>query len=155
VVAAIVAVVIMRSGETTTSTHLPSRALAADVPNTTAGAKWLGGSAGKLLSAVIADQARLSTAVTAGKHGAAKSAGMRLATDAKTALGGPLPPAARKYYRSALKHFERAGADAASGDFRKVSRLLVVGQADITKVTAAANPVVPVNPPAQVNDSTG
>lgn len=155
VVAAIVAVVVMRSEETTTSAHLPSRALAADVPNTTAGAKWLGGSAGKILSAVTADQARLSTAVTAGKHGEAKSAGVQLATDAKAALGGPLPPAARRYYRSALKYFERAGAHAASGDLRKVSRLLAAGQADIAKVTAAANPVVPVNPPAQVNDLNG
>jgi hypothetical protein len=110
----------------------------------TKGAKWLTGPSGKLLVAVDADIGRLSTAERAGKHGTAKIVGTQLATDARAALDGPMPPVDAKVYQSALEDFVRAGTFAADGNFSKVAHPLNVGLIGITEVTAAAD-----KPPAQ------
>ena len=109
----------------------------------------------KTLKTVNADLVRLSTAERAGKRDAAKIAGTQLATDAKAALSGPMPPAESKVYRSALKDFERAGTYTARRDSGKAAPLLYAGYAEMTKVTAAENPPATVNGPAPVNEPNG
>jgi hypothetical protein len=121
----------------------------------TKGAKWLTGPAGKLLTAVNGDIGRLSTAERAGKQGAAKIAGTQLATDAKAALDGPMPPADAKVYRSALEDLVRAGTSAATGDFSKVAHPLNAGLAGITEVTATANRPPAHGAPTSANEGSG
>ncbi len=147
VLAVVITVTVSSGGGSTSASPVGSRAAsAAEAAAVTKGAKWLTGPAGKvLLKAVLADLGRLSTAERAGRQGAAKIAGTQLATDAKAALNGPMPPEDAKVYQSALKDFETAGTYAASGDFSKAAPFLNAGEGDITKVTAA------VNRPAAVN----
>lgn len=121
----------------------------------TRGARWLSGPAGQLLKAVNADLGRLSTGERSGKPGIAKTAGTRLAMDAKAALNGPLPPVDAKIYRSALKDLERAGTYAANGVFSKSNTLLNAGDSDITKVTSSVNPPATANPSAAVIEPNG
>lgn len=105
----------------------------------TDGARWLTGRAGKLLTALNADIARLAAAQRADDHHAAERAGARLAADARAALDGPRPPADASAYRSALRDFERAGTDIASRKYGAAGDLIAAGNVDITKVTSAAN----------------
>jgi hypothetical protein len=121
----------------------------------TKGAKWLTGPAGKLLTAVNADIGKLSTAEKAGKQGAAKIAGTQLATDAKAALNGPMPPADAKVYRSALEALVRAGTSAANGNLSKVTHPLTVGLTGITEVTATANRPPAHGAPVSANEGSG
>jgi hypothetical protein len=118
----------------------------------TRGGKWLTGQASKLLAAVNADQGQLSTAQRAGRHQAAQSAGAHLARDARAALNGPPPPKHARLYTSGLKELERAGSDAANADFRKVARLLLVGNSEIAKVVATLNYPAPASQSAAVNE---
>ncbi len=106
---------------------------------TAAGARWLAGPAGKLLTALNADVGRLGAALRAGQHGAAGRAGARIAADARAALDGPAPPADAGSYRSALREIERAGNDIVSRKYDQASRLIATGNIRITKVTGAAN----------------
>jgi hypothetical protein len=156
---AVVITVTVRSGGggTTSASHpVGSKAASAqEAAAVTKGAKWLAGPAGKTLKTVNADLVRLSTAERAGKRDAAKIAGTQLATDAKAALSGPMPPAESKVYRSALKDFERAGTYTARRDSGKAAPLLYAGYAEMTKVTAAENPPATVNGPAPVNEPNG
>ena len=124
---------------------------------TAAGARWLTGPAGRLLTALDADVGRLGAALRSGQHGAAGRAGARLAADARAALDGQAPPADAGIYRSALRDFERAGNDIVSRKYDQASRLIATGNVRITKVTGAANNPArparsqaanPVNPPA-------
>jgi hypothetical protein len=105
----------------------------------TRAARWLGGPAGKLLSAVTADLGRLAAAGRAREPGAARLAGKRLSAAAKAALLGPPPPQAARLYRSALEELETAGRCAASGRFRAAGTSLSAGESNITRATAAAN----------------
>ena len=139
-----------------TATHRAAAHQSAPVA-TAAGARWLTGPAGRLLTALDADVGRLSGALRAGQHGAAGRAGARLAADARAALEGPAPPADAGIYRSALRDFERAGNDIVNRKYDRASRLIATGNVRITKVTGAANNPArparsqvanPVNPPA-------
>jgi hypothetical protein len=121
----------------------------------TRGARWLTGPAGQLLEAVNADVGRIRASQRAGRRDVTTMTGAHLATDAKAALSGPMPPADAKIYRSALEDFERAGTSAASGRFGNANNLLNAGDSDITKVTAAVNPPAAVNFPAAVNEPNG
>ena len=121
----------------------------------TKGAKWITGPSGTLLATVNADLGRLAAAVRAGHRNAAETAGAQLATDAKAALRGPMPPADAKVYQSGLQEFERAGGYSASGRFSQAAPLLSAGGIAITKVTAEVNTPAAVNPPAAVNGSNG
>ena len=114
----------------------------------TQGGKWLTGPATRLLTAVNTDLGQLNTAQRAGRHQAARSAGGQLARDARAALGGPVPPSHAKLYTSGLKDLEKAGSDAANGDFSKVARLLLVGNSKIAKVVATLNYPAPASQPA-------
>jgi hypothetical protein len=130
-------------------------AAAPELPAVTSGAKWLTGPAGQLLEAVNADLGRLSTGERAGSRRIAKIAGSRLAADARTALGGPMPPARARIYRFALKKFERAGMYLTIGQFRKADTLLNAGDNDITKVTSAVNRLAEKSPQAAVAEPNG
>jgi hypothetical protein len=121
----------------------------------TRGAKWLTGPAGKLLTAVNADIGKLGTAERAGQQGAAKIAGTQLATDAKAALDGPMPPADAKVYRSALEDLVRAGTSAARGNLSKVTHSLTAGLTGITEVTATANRPPAHGAPTSANEGSG
>jgi hypothetical protein len=121
----------------------------------TKGAKWLTGPAGKLLTAVNADIGKLSTAERAGKQDAAKIAGTQLATDAKAALNGPMPPVDAKVYQSALEALVRAGTSAANGNLSKVAHPLNVGLTGITEVTATANRPPAHGAPTSANEGSG
>jgi len=120
-----------------------SRPSAAVLPATTKGAKWLTGSAGKLLAAVNVDLGKLSAAQRAGQSGVAKSAGAQLAADVQAALGGPMPPVYATIYRAGLTDLAKVGTQVSSGSSR-ADALLAAGNGDITNVTAAANPAAPV-----------
>lgn len=120
----------------------------------TKGAKWITGPAGKLLTAVNADIGKLSTAERAGKPSAAKIAGTQLATDAKAALNGPMPPVDAGVYQSALEALVRAGTFAASGDLSKVTHPLDVGLTGITEVTAVANRPPAHGAPVSANEGS-
>ena len=117
----------------------------------TRGGKWLTGPATRLLAAVNTDLGQLNTAERAGRHQAAQSAGGQLARDARAALSGPTPPAHAKLYTSGLKDLEKAGSDAARGDFSKVARLLLVGNSEIAKVVATLNYPAPASQPGAVS----
>ena len=95
-------------------------------------------SPGQLLAAVTNDIGKVSAAERAGKQSTARAAGTRLAADAKAALQGPMPAAA-KAYRSALNDLERAGTAVTAGNFSQAGPLLNAGTVKITKVTAAVN----------------
>jgi hypothetical protein len=101
---------------------------------------------------VNADQGRLNAAERAGHHQAAQSAGAQLARDARAALGGSAPPKHARLYTSGLKDLEEAGSAAASADFSKVTRLLLVGNSEIAKLVATLNYPAPASQPAAVND---
>jgi hypothetical protein len=148
----IIVVVVSSSSGTTSASHPASAPQEAAV---TKGAKWLTGPADKVLKAVNADLGRLSQAVRADNRDAATVAGTQLATDAKAALSGAMPPVDAKIYQSALKDLEKAGTYTASGDSRKAAPLLNAGNIDMTKITAAVNAPAAANPPAAVNDPNG
>jgi hypothetical protein len=114
----------------------------------TKGGKWLGGSDTKLLAAVNTDLGKVLAAEEAGRQGAARAAGSRLATAASTALGGPMPPVDAAAYRTAMKDLETVGDDAASGKYADATHLLTVGELNLMKVTAAADAPVPQKTPA-------
>jgi hypothetical protein len=137
------------------SASRPARGAAPTAPAeaaVTQGAKWMTGSSGKLLAVVNADLGRLSTADRTGQRSAARAAGTQLASDARAALSGPMPPVDVTVYQSALNDFERAGAQVARGEFSKATPLLNAGGVGITTVTAEVNVPAPVNPPAQGSD---
>ena len=121
----------------------------------TKGAKWLTGSAGRLLQAVTGDLGRLTAGETAGRPAAARTAGAQLATAARAALSGPMPPADARKYRSALKALERASMYIASGKFRTANTILNRGDSDIAKVTSAVNRPAKVRYPAAVTEPNG
>jgi hypothetical protein len=105
----------------------------------TRAARWLGGPAGRLLSAVDADLGRLAVAERSGRLRPARLAGLRLTADAKAALLGPAPPLAARLYRAALTDLERAGRSAAAGRLRAADASLRAGESTITRATAVAN----------------
>jgi hypothetical protein len=145
-VVAVVVVLTATGGQTPPSVSHP-----APRPDTTAatrGAKWLDGPVGKELNAVNADLVRLATATAASKYGAAKIAGAQLAKDAHTARNSQMPPVDAASYKSALSDLERAGRDAARGDFNTAAPLLNAGTVIITKVTAAVNAPGPASTPS-------
>jgi len=148
--ALVVGVVLSLSGGKTAS-----RPSAATLPPVTKGAKWVTGSAGKLLATVNTDVGKLSAAQRSGQRDAEKSAAAQLAADVKTALGGPMPPVDAAIYRVGLNDLAKAGTDVSSGNASQARALLAAGNGNITKVTAAANPAAPVNAPAQVNEPNG
>lgn len=122
----------------------------------TRAARWLGGPAGHLLSAVNADLGRLAVAERAGQPGPARRAGLRLSTDAKAALLGPAPPLGGRLYRAALTELERAGRSVAAGRLRAAGASLRAGESTITKATAVANsPATPGLPAAPVTEPGG
>jgi hypothetical protein len=121
----------------------------------TKGAKWLTGPAGRLLQAVNGDLGKLTAGERAGRPAAARMAGAQLATAARAALSGPMPPADAKIYRSALKGFERASMYIASGKFRTANTILNRGDNDIAKVTSAVNHPARVRYPAAVTEPNG
>ena len=140
-------------GKTTsgTSNTVGSAAAGAQAATTvTRGSGWLAGPGARPLSAVNADVARLMAAERAGRHAAAATAaGARLAADARAALSGTMPPVKAAVYRAALQHLEAAGSAAAVGQYgKKAARLLNGGEADLMKVTAAADTPVPLKTPA-------
>jgi hypothetical protein len=114
----------------------------------TRAARWLGGPAGRLLSAVNADLGQLAVAERSGKPGPARLAGQRLTADAKAALLGPAPPLAARLYRAALAELERAGRGAAAGRLRAADASLRAGESTITKATAVANSPATAGVPA-------
>jgi hypothetical protein len=114
----------------------------------TGGAAWLTGPAGKLLDAVTADVGRINADQRARNSGAERQVGTRLAAAAAAALNGSMPPVDASLYRSALREFERAGADTAAGNFSAASAVLVPANLGIVTVTAAVNPASPVSGPA-------
>ena len=121
----------------------------------TRAARWLAGSAGKLLSAVSADLGRLAVAERSRKPGPARLAGLRLTADARAALLGPAPPRGGRLYRVALADLEQAGRSAATGRLRAAEASLRAGESTITKATAMADsratagfPSSPVREPA-------
>jgi hypothetical protein len=146
-VAGVVAGVVVGAGGGKTA----SRPSAAALPAGTKGARWMTGPAGKLLAAVNVDLGKLSAAQRAGQQDVAKSAGMRLAADAQTALGGPMPPADATTYRAGLTDLRKAGTQISSGNSSRAGALVAAGNGDITKVTAAANPPASV----QVSEPQG
>ena len=111
----------------------------------TRGAKWLTGTANRLLSAVNTDMGNISACQRAGDDTAARSAGAKLAADALAALNGPMPPVDAALYRSALKDFEQIGTDTASGNFDAASSLVVRANIGVMRVTAAADPPATAN----------
>lgn len=113
---------------------------AAPVPGSgTRAARWLGGPAGRLLSAVSGDLGRLAVAERSQKPGPARQAGLRLTADAQAALLGPVPPRAARLYRAALTELVQAGRSAAAGRLRAAGARLRAGESTITKATALAN----------------
>jgi hypothetical protein len=124
-------------------------------PAVTKGQKWVTGSAGKLLAAVNVDVGKVSAAERAGHYQTARALGAQLATDAKTALAGPMPSRKAAKYRSGLTDLQLAGTEIAAGEYTKASHLLSVGTVLLTKVTAAANVPVPTASPAQVIEPNG
>jgi hypothetical protein len=146
---AVVTAVVLSSGKANTSNSpvgtMAARAQAATT--VTKGSKWLDGSGTRLLTAVNADLGKISAADHAGSRAAARAAGARLAADAAVALGGPMPPVDARVYRSALKNLWTAGSYEAGGRFGQATRLLAVGEADIMRVTAAADRRVSVKTP--------
>jgi hypothetical protein len=110
------------------------------LPAVTQGAKWMTGPAGKLLAAVNVDLGKLSAALRAGQHNAAKNAGALLAADAQTALGGPMPPVDAAIYRTGLNDLGKAGTQISRGIPGPPGAVLAAGNDDIIKVTAAVNP---------------
>jgi len=150
-----VVVAVTSGGGKTSASHPAGGAASFSAPReaaVTRGAKWITGPSGKLLAVVNADLGRLAAAGRAGQRSAARAAGTQLAADAKAALSGPMPPVDATVYQSALKDFERAGAQVASGEFGKAIPLLHAGGIGITQVTAEVNVPAPVNPPAPGSD---
>jgi hypothetical protein len=112
----------------------------APVPGSgTRAARWLGGPAGRMLSAVSADLGRLALAERSRKPGPVRLAGLRLTADARAALLGPPPPRGARLYRVALTELAQAGRSAASGRLRAAGASLRAGESTITKATAMAN----------------
>jgi hypothetical protein len=130
---------------------------AAPVPGTgTRAARWLGGSAGQLLSAVSADLGRLAVAERSQQLGPARLAGLRLTADARAALLGPAPPGGARLYRAALTELVQAGRSAAAGLLRAADASLRAGESTITKATAMANsPAAAGLPGSQVREPAG
>ena len=118
----------------------------------TGGAKWLVGPAGELLAAVNADVRQAQPSRAGGQAQRSPERWRALATDAKAALAGPMPPTRARIFRSALRDLARAGTQAARGDFTPVGRLLSTGITSISKVTAAADAPAPTHSPAAVTD---
>ena len=145
---AVVTAVVLSGGKTSNSPVGTTAARAQAASPVTKGSKWLDGSGTRLLTAVNADLGKISAADHAGSHAAARAAGARLAADAAVALGGPMPPVDARVYRSALKNLWTAGSYEAGGRFGQAARLLAVGEADIMRVTAAADRRVSVKTPA-------
>jgi hypothetical protein len=132
-----------------------SKAASAQAATTvTKGSKWLASSDAKSLITVSADLGRVLSAEHAGDHGAAKTAGARLAADARSALGGTMPPVDAAAYRSALTDLQRAGILVAGGHFVKAAPLLDAGQAGLMRVTSAADEPVAMKTPA-IPESNG
>jgi hypothetical protein len=122
-----------------------SKAASAQAATTvTKGSKWLASSDAKSLTTVSADLGQVLAAEHADNHGAAKTAGARLAADAGSALNGTMPPMDAAAYRSALTDLQRAGVLVAGGHFGRAALLLDAGQAGIMRVTSAADQPVPV-----------
>jgi hypothetical protein len=137
------------------SNPVGSKAASAQAATTvTKGSKWLASSDAKSLNAVNVDLGQVVAAVHADNHGAAKTAGARLAADARSALGGTMPPVDATAYRSALTDLQRAGILVAGGHFVKAAPLLDAGQAGIMRVTSAADEPVAVKTPA-IPESNG
>jgi hypothetical protein len=136
-------------GATTASA---SRLFPADPPQpaVTKGARWLKGPAGTLLGAVNVDVGRINVDHQARNASAARRDGARLVTDAAAALRGPMPPVDAILYRSALRDFQQAGTDTASGNFSAASVLVGPASVRIATVTSAVNPASPVGSPAGV-----
>ena len=145
---AVVTAVVLSGSQTSNSPVGTTAARAQAASPVTKGSKWLDGSGTRLLTAVNADLGKVSAADHAGSHAAARAAGARLAADAAAALGGPMPPVDARVYRSALKNLWTAGWYEAGGRFGQAARLLAVGEADIMRVTAAADRRVSVKAPA-------
>jgi hypothetical protein len=103
------------------------------------GATWLAGPAGKLLDAVTADVGRTTADQRAGSPAAARRDGTRLARAAAAARRGPMPPVDASLYRLALRDFQQAGVDTASGNFRAAGALLAPASLDVVTITAALN----------------
>jgi hypothetical protein len=145
-------VVVVGGSQPASSSHVVgSKAAGAQAATTlTRGSGWLASSGAKQLSAVNADVARLMTAERAAhQSAAAKAAGARLASDARAALNGSMPPVEAAVYRAALQRLEGAGSAAASGQFgKKAAHLLTAGEAGLMTVTAAADAPVPLKTPA-------
>jgi hypothetical protein len=155
IAAGAVSVIVLVSGGGQTDPPTPAATATPAEAAVTGGAKWVTGPASKLIARVDTDLGRLVRAERAGQHRAAEGAGAQLAADAKAALAGPMPPARARTFRSALRELERAGAQAASGQFSLSGRLLAAGTTGLTKVTAAADVPAPVNPPAAVTGPNG
>jgi hypothetical protein len=151
VVAAVAAVVALNLGGQQAGSGSSGKPTVQSVVAVTKGDRWITGHPGQLLTAVTTDIGKLSAAEQAGKRDTAKAAGTHLAADARSALQGPMPPAAAKAYRSALNDLERAGTSAASGNFGQAGPLLNAGAVKITKVTAAVNRAAPAAAPGVVN----
>ena len=81
----------------------------------TQGSRWLAGPGGRMLNTLNSDLGRLMAAEQAGRHGAARTAGARLAADAAAAQREPMPLADAAVYRSALRQLKTGGQAAASG----------------------------------------
>lgn len=151
VVVAVAIVVATSLGGKPAHTSHSSTASVQSAVAVTKGDRWVTGSAGKLLAAMNTDIGKLSAAQRAGQRDTTKAAGTRLASAARTALAGPMPPEAAKLYRSALSDLESAGTMSASGNFSKARPLLNAGEVKITKVTAMVNRTAPVAAPGLVN----
>ena len=130
------------------------RPSAATLPPVTKGAKWVTGLAGNFSRPSTPTWA--SSAPPSGPVSATRrSAAAQLAADVKTALGGPMPPVGAAIYRVGLNDLAKAGTDVSSGNASQARALLAVGNGNITKVTAAANPAAPGHALVQSTNETG
>lgn len=155
VLAAAIAVTVATSGSGHPGRRAGATAPVPELAARTKGAKWLTGPAGRLLQAVNGDLGRFTAGERAGRPATARMAGPPLATAARAALSGPMPPADAKKYRSALKELERASMYIASGKFRTANTILNRGDNDIAKVTSAVNRPARVHYPAVVTEPNG
>jgi hypothetical protein len=127
-----------------------ARAAAAGPPRpaVSSGATWLTGPAGKVLDTVTADVGAITADQRAGSSDAARREGTRLAGDAVAGLRGPMPPVDATLYRFALRNFQQAGVDTASGNFRAASDLLTQASLNVVTITAALNSTSQKDSPA-------
>ncbi|HEX3960710.1 MAG TPA: hypothetical protein VHZ03_29505 [Trebonia sp.] len=128
-------------GEARGVTAVGASAAGTDPPRPAASgaATWLTGPPGKLLDAVTADAGRIAADQRAGSSAAARRDGTRLAGDAAAALRGPMPPVDASLYRFALRDFQQAGVDTASGNRRAASDLLTPASLNVVTITATLN----------------